>query len=225
MRREGELDPAGTAADHGKAQPPHLRGPREKGLPAPCKMVDRLDRDRVLRRPWNIVRAWLRADVERQQIVADRRMIAGQHQALRPVEADRFVADQPCAGKTRQPAEIDVAFLKPVMPGHITGQHARIRGFYVSRDQGHAHPRHRAHAKAFQHMDMRVAATHENEIPVDCDSRLHPRNYARALGTVATKGAVTPRGRRFGPKGAATIRRSTAPRGAPNHARALPGGS
>ena len=37
--------------------------------------------------------------------------VAQQH-AIGPVEPDRFVADQPRAGKSREPAEIDVAFVE-----------------------------------------------------------------------------------------------------------------
>ena len=51
-----------------------------------------------------------------------------------------------------------MAFIETVMPGDIAGQHPRIGGFGIAGDQGDAHPRHRPHAKALQHMDVGVAA-------------------------------------------------------------------
>jgi hypothetical protein len=104
LRRKGELDPAGAAADHGEAQPRHLARPRQQRLPARREPVDRFDRDRVLGGAGDIVGAGGRADVERQDIVSDRRMGIAQHGAIGPVEPDRFVADQPRAGKSREPA-------------------------------------------------------------------------------------------------------------------------
>ena len=126
LRRERQLDAAGAAADHREAQPRHLAGAGEQRLPARRETGDRLDRDRVLGRAGDIVGPRRRADVDRQQVVADRRMGAAQDKALGPVEADRLVADQPRAGKPREPAEIDVALLERVMPGDIARQHARI---------------------------------------------------------------------------------------------------
>jgi len=32
--------------------------------------------------------------------------------AIRPVEPDRFVSDEPRVGKSREPAEIDMAFVE-----------------------------------------------------------------------------------------------------------------
>ena len=85
-------------------------------------------------------------------------MAAAQHKALAQVQSDRLVADQPRAGKTRKSAEIDVALVKRVMPGDIARQHAGIGRLDIAGDEGHAHPGYRAHAEAFQHMDMRMAA-------------------------------------------------------------------
>ena len=94
-------------------------------------------------------------------------MSPAQYKASGPVEPDRLVADQPRAGKAREPAEIDMAFLKRVMPGDIAGQHARIGCLDIAADQGDPHSGQRPHAKALQHMDMGVAAAHEDEIVSD----------------------------------------------------------
>src|SRR6516225_10932800 len=107
-------------------------------------------------------------------------MAAGEHSARGAVEAGRFVADQPCAGKSREPTEIDMAFLERVIPGNVTRQHARIRRLDAARDERHTHPRRGSHAEALQHMDMRMPATDEHQV-LFCDpTLLHRRHYARA---------------------------------------------
>ena len=94
--------------------------------------------------------------------------MAAAHDAARgAVEPHRLVVDQPRAGKPREAHQIDMAFLKPEKPGDIAGQHAGIGRLDIARDQGQADPGGRAHAKALQHMDMSMAATHEDEILSD----------------------------------------------------------
>src|SRR6516162_7491543 len=108
-------------------------------------------------------------------------MGAAQHEAPGPVEADRLVADQPRPGKAREPAEIDVALLKGVMPGDTARQHARIGRLDVAADQRDPHARHRPHAKGLQHMDMGMPAADEDEVLSDRNALLHRTHYARAL--------------------------------------------
>ena len=96
------------------------------------------------------------------------------------VETDRLVTDQARTGKARESAEIDVAFLKGVMPGNVTWQHARIGRLDVAGDEGYADAGDRLHAKALQHMDMRMPAADENEVLSDRRTLLHHAHYARA---------------------------------------------
>ncbi len=130
-------------------------------------------------------------------------MGAAQHLAPGAVDADRLVADQPRAGKPRQPAEVDVAFVEIVMAGDPARQHARIGGLDIAGDQGHAHPGHRPHAKAFQHMDMGMPAADEHEILGDRD-RLPHRLFMPQRRS----------GKRAGPR--SVSRSSFAPWGEPN---------
>ena len=134
LGRQRQLDAAGAAADDGEPQPPHLSGAGQQGFPALGKTGDRLDRDRVLDGAGDFVRTRGRADIERQEVVADRRVSAAQQAAFAAVKADRLVADQPRAGEAGQPAEIDVAFVEGVMSGDPTRQHARIRGLDIPGD-------------------------------------------------------------------------------------------
>ena len=117
-------------------------------------------------------------------------MAPAQHEMPGWVEADRLVADQPCGGKAREPAEIDVALLKGVVPGDIARQHAGIGRLTVAADQGDAHPGHRPHAKALQHANMGMAATDENEVLSDRRTLLHRLHYARALPGRRAEGAA-----------------------------------
>ena len=139
LRRQGQLDAAGPAADHGEPQPRQAPGARDERFPARRELGDRLDRNRVLGRTRNIVGARCRADVERQKIPADRRMGAARYAAVGAVDTDRLVADQPRAGKARQPAEVDMALVEIVVAGDPARQHAGIRGLDIAGDQGHPH--------------------------------------------------------------------------------------
>jgi len=143
-------------------------------------MGDWLDRDRMLGSTGDLVAPRRRADVDRQQVIAYRRVRTAQNEMSGPVEADRLVADQPRTGKAREPAEIDVAFLKAVMPGDVARQHPRVGRLDVAADQCDPHTRHRPHAKALQHADMGMAAADENEILSDRHALLHRLHYARA---------------------------------------------
>src|SRR6266446_9199126 len=165
--RKRQLDPAGAAANHREAQPRHFGGAGEQRLPARRETGDRLNRDRICRGSSNIVGPRRRANVDRQDVPADRRVSAAQYRMSVAVETDRLVADQARAGKAGKPAEIDVAFLKGVMPGNVTRQHARIGRLDVAGDEGYADAGDWLHAKALQHMDMRMPAADENEVLSD----------------------------------------------------------
>ena len=65
LRRKGELDAAGAAADDGEAEARHLPCAGKQRLPLRGEMVDRLDCDRVLGGAGDIVRAGRRANVDR----------------------------------------------------------------------------------------------------------------------------------------------------------------
>src|SRR5271166_1075335 len=171
---------AESASSTPEAPPRHLLGSGEQRFPPTGEAGDRLDRDRVLGGTGDIAGPRRRADVDRQQVPADRRVGAAQHRTPAPVEADRLVADQPRSGKPREPTEIDVALLKGVMPRDIARQHARIGRLDVAADQGDAHTGHRPHAKTLQHADMSMAAADENEILSDRNALLHRLHYARA---------------------------------------------
>src|SRR5690348_6672491 len=105
-------------------------------------------------------------------------MGAAQDRALGPVEAESLVTDQPGAGKAREPAEIDMAFLERVMPRDVARQHPRIRRLDIARNECDAHARHRPHAKGLQYVHMSMPAADEHEILIDCFTLPHLGHYA-----------------------------------------------
>src|SRR5579862_5357791 len=182
MRRQRQFDPAGAAADNRQAEATGAMRALEERFPAPGEAGDRLYRDRVLGGARYVVEARRRSDVERGQVIADRRMGAAQDVMGIAVEADRLIMDQPRAGKAGEPYQVDMAVLKAVMARDIAGQHPGIGRLQFARDQRQAHAFFRLHAKAFQHVDMRVAAADEDEILGNRNELLHWRYYARGGG-------------------------------------------
>ena len=81
-----------------------------------------------------------------------------------PVDADHFVAVQAGACDGGQSAQVDVHFVKAVVPGHIAGQHARIRCIGVGADDGDAQARFGLHGEHAQHTHMAVATAHQHQV-------------------------------------------------------------
>src|SRR5262249_2644888 len=61
-----------------------------------------------------------------------------------------------------------------IMPRNVAWQHPGIGCLDLTRDEADAHPRHRPHAKALQHMDMGVPAADQDQILGDHLTPLHP---------------------------------------------------
>lgn len=179
---ERQFDAAGTAADHGDSQRAlPVLDPFEEAQPALPEFCNGLHRRRMLGRARDRVHARRGADIERHEIVGDRRAILEPHLPVDPVEPDRFGTDQPCAGPGTQPRQVDMAFVEGIAAGHEARDHAGIGCLDVPTDQGEPHPGHRLHAEASQHMDMRMAAAHEHEVLEEGRS-LHPPSYRIWVG-------------------------------------------
>jgi hypothetical protein len=163
LYRERKLDPAGPAADDRDARraAARLRISKERVEPLE-EPVHRLHRhpdftcagDREV---------GAGADIERDEIIADRSVPGAKHDPIYAIEPVGFGMDQPRAGRTDKTGEVDVAFGARVHPGDETGQHARIRRLEVARDERQPNARHRLEPKALEHIDMRVPAADEDE--------------------------------------------------------------
>ena len=136
----------------------------QQGQPALVELEDRLDRYRVFPRARHLVPLRGRADVDNQPVIGDGRPAAHHHPARRTVDARDFSGYETRARKHREPPQVDVHFVKPVVARNITRQHARVGCVYVGADQRKAHARHRLHAKVPEQHDMAVPAAHQNYV-------------------------------------------------------------
>ena len=159
---ERQLDATCAAADYHDPLP--TARAREKGKPALAELGDRLDRDRMLGCTWDRTKIGCRADIERQHVIGERRLVPEQHQPAGAVEPDRLGMDQSRAGAGREGGEIDVAVVEAVAAGDEARKHAGIGGADIARDQRHLHTGHGPLAEACQHMDMGMAAAHQHQM-------------------------------------------------------------
>src|ERR1700726_3986613 len=67
------------------------------------------------------------------------------------------------------------------MPGDVARQHTGIGRLAAAANERHAHPGHRAHAKALQEVPGRGPAADEDEILRNRDTLLHRPDYAQVL--------------------------------------------
>ena len=163
--RQRQFHAARAAADHDDVE---RAGPGSHALqesePAPAEVGDGLHRHRTFRRAGDRLEAGRRADIERQQVVGDRRPVLQQHLAVGAIDAGRLGMDQAGAGPGAQPCQVDVAFVECVLPGDEARDHAGVRRLDVPRDQAEPHPGHRLHGEAFQDMDVGMAAANQHEV-------------------------------------------------------------
>ena len=133
-------------------------------LPPLRQPIDGLDRGGVLSGAGYGAQVRRRTDVDRDQIVGDRRPRPASHAPFSTIETGRFLVDQTRAGETGERPQIDVALRARVVAGNEPGQHPGVRCLDVPRDEGDAQARHRSHAEAFQDMDVGVAAADEHQV-------------------------------------------------------------
>ena len=159
---ERQLDATRAAADYHDPLP--TARALEKGKPALAELGDRLDRDCMLGRAWDGTEIGCRADIERQHVIGERRLVLEQHQPAGVVEPDRLGVNEARAGAGRERGEIDVTLVEAVAAGDEAGKHAGIGGADIARDQRHLHTGHGSLAEACQHMDMGMAAAHQHQM-------------------------------------------------------------
>ena len=162
-QREGQFHPGGTAADHRQPQPP-VRQPRQCGVEPRGEIADGPHRQHAATARRQGARD--RADIERQQVVAQRR-VAGAEQPARPgLQPGRPVVHQSGAGGRCQAQQVDPAFLRRVEPRDQARQHAGIDWLDLVGDQRDAQAWLRPHGQAAQQAEMRMPATHQQQRPL-----------------------------------------------------------
>ncbi len=165
LHGERHLDACRAAADGQEAHRLPARGHAlHYPLPALRQPVDGLDRRGVLGGAGYGAQMRRRTDVDRGDVVGDRRPRPANHAPFGEIETGRFVVEEARAGEAGERPQIDMALRARVVAGDEPGQHAGIRRLHVSRDQGDAQARHRPHAEAFQDMDVGVPAADEHEV-------------------------------------------------------------
>ena len=165
LGRQQELDAAGARADqrHGGTALARENAGLQR-LEAAQESIDRFDRDGVLARARHAGGVRRRANIEREEIVRDRRSRAADHAAPGEIEIDHLVLIKP---RPREPGErtgIDMRVIESVVTGNQSGQHPGIGRVHLAADQGEAHARNRLHAEHAQHRHVRVAGAEEHDI-------------------------------------------------------------
>ncbi len=113
------------------------------------------------------------ADIQRGNVVADRRATLEMHKLVRPVDAGGLVEDDPCTCKPGEADEIDIQLLARVVPGHVTRQHAGIRAGRTGVDERDPGARQRVHAPHAQHERMGMPAADQDEVPGERPFHVH----------------------------------------------------
>jgi hypothetical protein len=86
-----------------------------------------------------------------------------QHALVLQIESADFIAIELRVRKATQLSQVDVRLIVCVMAGDEAGEHARVRGDVVFGNESDAHARDGVHAEHFQHRDVRMAATKQDE--------------------------------------------------------------
>ena len=192
---ERQLRPPGSPPDHRDPEPPApLQAVALDRRPPFPEDIDRLDPEGVLPRPLDVVQGRLRADVDGEEVEADGGA-AGREDAPRAkIDPGRRGVQDPGVREPRELPEVDVRLLRRVVAGDEAGEHPRVGGEQVARDEGEAHPGDRAHSEALEHRYVAVAAPDQHD--VGRDGRGRAGAHVRALrhrGTPASRDRLGPR--------------------------------
>ena len=165
LHRQQQLDPPGPRPHHPDANR-HAGGQDTGAQPRPPldEAADGLDGYRRLGRPRHAAERGGGADVDRQQVPGHRRAPLAVHLAPVEVEPHGRLVVEAGAREPGQPREVDVHLVERVVAGHQARQHPRVGRMDVARDQGDAHPGHRAHAEPLEHRDVGVPAPDQHEV-------------------------------------------------------------
>ena len=147
--------------DTGRAR----RRPLQERLPGACERPQRLYRVGVYVKAREARKIGRNADIQRGNIVADRRASLEMHQLVFPVDAGGLVEDDPCTCKPGKAHEVDIQLIARVMPGHVAWQHAGIRAGRTGIDQRDPGARQRGHPPHPQRERMRMPAADQDEVP------------------------------------------------------------
>ena len=136
---EGKLDaPCAAADDHELNRAGTVQDPLHQLTPAGQEPVNGFHRQGQLSRTGRRHGVGPRADVQRQEIEANRWPVLAEHAALIQIQTFHLVVKQAGAGKTCQGTQIDVTAVIAVVAGNESRQHAGVGCVDVARDQSQA---------------------------------------------------------------------------------------
>ena len=168
MHRQQQLHASSARAHHRNVARPLPGAYAGKDLqPACVKSCNRFNRYGVLACALHLRHLRRGAGVNRQHVVVQGRAPVQQHLACLAVYADNLRPHKARPSVGTQAHQIKVNFVIPIVTGHITGQHARIRRVRVGTHQGNAQTRQRLHAKGFEHGYMAMPAADQHQVAQD----------------------------------------------------------
>ena len=175
-KREGQLDAAGTRADHHHARPiaPAQRG--DQLFRARDQLGDRPCGQRVLAHAGEIEAAHRRAHVERRGVIGQRRAAVEEDAALGGVDAGGPRHDGARAGAAGQGPHVDLQLVAPVLTCHEARDHPRVDRDGPIHDHREADARHRRHGPAREHLHVSMAAADEDEVAKRGGGSAHERS-------------------------------------------------
>jgi hypothetical protein len=158
VRGEEQFDPAGPGADNANS-PRAIAGPDpfDQLLPPRHEVAYGLHGHGSFRRSGNAAKKGCRAYVDGDHVVGHRRAMATPELSLFQIDPNHFVVIEASPGKVREGAQVDVDFIKVVVPRDKTGKHSRIRGVNIARDHREANARKPRHTEAPEHGHVTVS--------------------------------------------------------------------
>ncbi len=189
---EGHLDARRAGAHHRHAEARAAAGGGHEGLDPRDEVADRAGGHRVRAHPRDVKARDGGAHVQRHGVVADGRAAVEQQATAGRIDPGGPRHDAARAGAQRQRPHVDLEVFAAVLSGHEAGDHAGVDRDRLVHDQGEARagdrPGRQRHRPAPEHLDVGVAAAHQDEIVPDASGagvtrasgvRSRPRRPAR----------------------------------------------
>ncbi len=170
---EDQFDAARTASDNRNASHLADAASRPQVFKLREERPDRFDGDAMFRRTGNGCEIGRYSDVDRQNVVGDRRPGGEQHPFGSAIEPDRLRVDEAGSGYCGEPDEIDVRFVRLIETRNDAREHAGIGRFEIAGDERHSHARQWSFRERLDDVHVGVAAAEQHNISRDMGVAVH----------------------------------------------------